>query len=390
MPEAQAIGMIGVIRSLGRAGYRVHALSAQADALGLRSAYAAASAHHPPYGSADFAPWLRHYLQQHNIRIIVPSEAFLLGLRHQIADLLPLMPDAPQQDLLYRAFSKCDVQRRLQAVGDPDTLAQQPRARVVQRGDDIDLDAYTQGWTWPLFVKTDGLHAEQGQDAGVHAVHSPAQLTGRVEAALRTHRCCLVQEAVPGVKATVNLWRHGSEIRAQSMALALHENPYSGGLTSDRVLWWHEAMAADARRRLALLEWQGVAMVEYRWHAPSRRFWFLELNARYWNALNLDLFADKDFPRWQVDGFTGRGLASSMDPGPIGLRARYTVPAEVGHVLSKCRAPEVPRAAKLRTLLGFVADGLRPSVRSDLWFPGDRGLYWQGLARFVRQIGHPH
>ncbi|WP_326540121.1 hypothetical protein [Pseudorhodoferax sp.] len=388
VPEAHAIGMIGVIRSLGRAGYTVHALSAQPDALGFLSSFAAASACHPAYDSADYLPWLLHYLERHHIAAIVPSEAFLLGVRGQIDRIAPLLPDMPEKATLYRAFSKCDVQERLLASGSDSMLQHQPRALVVDRGAAPDIEHLTAAWAWPLFVKTDGLHADHGDSAGVHAARDPSQLAAYVRDALGTHRRCMVQEAVPGVKATVNLWRHRGEIRAQSMALALHENPYSGGLTSDRVVWWHEAMAADARQRLELLEWQGVAMVEYRWDAASGRFWFLELNARYWNALNLDLFAGKDFPRWQVDAFTGRGVETSMDPGPVGLRARYTVPAEVGHVLSKCRAPEVPIADKTATVLGFAANAMRPSIRSDLWFEGDRRLYWHGLRRFVARLGH--
>ena len=39
--DAHAMGNIAVVRSLGRAGYPVHAVSTRADALGLRSNFAA-------------------------------------------------------------------------------------------------------------------------------------------------------------------------------------------------------------------------------------------------------------------------------------------------------------------------------------------------------------
>lgn len=388
VPEAQAIGMIGVIRSLGRAGYRVHAVSPQTEALGFQSAFACASACHPDYDSADYLPWLTTYLSMQGIDAIMPSEAFLLAIRHHADRFAALLPDTPPPAVLYRAFSKCDVQAHLSSTGSAGLIAHQPRGLVIERGDALHtLETETADWSWPLFVKTDGLHADQGALAGVTAAHDRKRLSAVVATALETHRCCLIQEAVPGVKATVNLWRHRGEIRAQSMALALHENPYSGGLTSDRVVWWNDAMAADARERLETLAWQGVAMVEYRWDAASNRFWFLELNARYWNALNLDLFAGKDFPRWQLDAFMGHDPVTSMEPGRLGLRARYTVPAEVGHVISKCRAPEIRLADKLATILGFAAGAVRPSIHSDLWFPGDRGLYWHGLGRYLARLG---
>ena len=47
VPEAHAIGMIAVIRSLGRAGYPVHAAASRPDALGLQSKFAAHAVHFP-------------------------------------------------------------------------------------------------------------------------------------------------------------------------------------------------------------------------------------------------------------------------------------------------------------------------------------------------------
>ena len=40
MVQADSLGAVAVIRSLGRAGYRVHAASTRSDALGFRSRYA--------------------------------------------------------------------------------------------------------------------------------------------------------------------------------------------------------------------------------------------------------------------------------------------------------------------------------------------------------------
>ncbi|MEX2648810.1 MAG: hypothetical protein WD673_07335, partial [Alphaproteobacteria bacterium] len=62
VPQVDAIGMIGVVRSLGRAGYRVHACSASPSALGLRSRFAGDAVVHPPYDHPDFLAWSRTYV----------------------------------------------------------------------------------------------------------------------------------------------------------------------------------------------------------------------------------------------------------------------------------------------------------------------------------------
>lgn len=387
--EAQAIGMIGVIRSLGRAGYRVHAASAQPDAPGCHSRFAQVAVQHPRYQEPAFLSWLAGYVREQNIVAIMPSEAFLLAIEPVYEQYRALLPDAPDAEVLYRCFGKADVQALFAGSNNPAVQQHLPRAAVMRRGQALpDLNAFAD-WQWPLYVKTDGRHADRDQQAGVRAVGNPEQLAAAVAAALLSHDRCQVQETVPGVKATVNLWRHRGEFRAESMCVAMHENPHTGGLTAYRKIWWHEAMLADAKLRLKTLNWQGVAMVEYKWDAASGRFWFLELNARYWNALNLDLLAGKDFPRWQLDAFFGKAVVLDQGPGPLGFRARYTVPADIGWLMSRCRDPKVPFGKKLSALLEFVLLAINPAVHSDLWFKGDRRLYWRAWLKFLRQLGRP-
>ena len=67
VPDAQALGMIGVIRSLGKAGYLVHASSNERDALGLASNFTSKPAINPPYRDGCFIKWLRTYVIELNV-----------------------------------------------------------------------------------------------------------------------------------------------------------------------------------------------------------------------------------------------------------------------------------------------------------------------------------
>src|ERR1700683_2819151 len=79
--EAQTLGSIAVIRSLGRAGYPVHACSSQSRALGFFSRYASYCTVNPPYEEEGFLQWLRDYVHANGIRTIIPSEGLLLTIR---------------------------------------------------------------------------------------------------------------------------------------------------------------------------------------------------------------------------------------------------------------------------------------------------------------------
>ena len=62
VPEAHTLGAIGAIRSLGRAGYTVVAMSPEPDALGFRSRFAARAELSPRYDAPDYIEWLERFL----------------------------------------------------------------------------------------------------------------------------------------------------------------------------------------------------------------------------------------------------------------------------------------------------------------------------------------
>jgi hypothetical protein len=383
--EAGASGAIGAIRSLGRAGYPVHAASQDADAIGLFSRYAAFRCVHPPYRSTDFVPWMRAYVARHRIAAIVPSEGFLMGALPQIEAFLPMLPDSPSFDLVRRCFSKAAVIEAFQSSGDPAALARLPQSWVVRRGEYPPAEL-SEVCRYPLYVKLDSVDSDDCLTSFVRRAGSIDDLRRILAEAFAVGRQCLVQESVPGVKVCYNVFLHHGGIVAETMCVASHENPHRGGLTALRRLWWHEGIAEDARARLRLLGWNGVAMVEYKYDAATGRYWFIELNARYWAALNLDLLAGVDFPKLQLDAhFSGTTPAYATERRPIACR--FTFPADAGYALSKIRDASVPVFSRLWAALEFGLLFLHPGLKSDMWFPGDRGLYWKQMARFFANLG---
>lgn len=385
VPECQATGMVAVIRSLGRAGYPVHACSTRRDALGLTSRFATRSAIHPEYASAEFLPWMKDYVSRHHLAAIVPSEGFLLGIRREYPDWVHLIPDPNPIDVVERCLSKCSTQRVFDEHHDPRLRDNLPRAVVLSRQSGVDGAAFSD-WRFPLFVKSDAVWSNSGHSSWVRRAVDLDALNRIASEGLQTHKKLLVQEPVRGLKSSANILVHDGEIIAESMCLAHHENPHTGGLTALREMWWWDEMAADARRRLSALGWHGVAMFEYKWEPDTGRFWFIEINARYWGFLNMDVMAGKDFPRVQMDARLGH-LDKLLGPGPLGFQCRLLFPMEVGYLMSLFRDRAVPAGRKVRATLDAVATGLDPRVRGDLWFPGDRRLYWRSMYAFFSRLG---
>jgi len=379
--DAHAMGSVAVIRSLGRAGYPVHAAAASAGALGLRSAYASVRTLSPPYSDPGFIPWLRDYVATHGIRAIVPSEGLVLAMQPCFEELAPLLPYRPSGAAVLAAMSKFETLRTF--------LAAPQAARNIPPTLHVDLDGSLpeardiEALALPMFIKVDACYARSGQSGAVTKADSAAAALRVLQARAGEYRAAIVQGFAPGVGVGVFFLRWRGRILAQFMHRRVHEVPHTGGVSSLRESWVHDEILEDARAKLEHLDWEGVAMLEYRWDAAARTFHFMELNARFWGSLHLALYAGVDFPRLLLDAFFDRPNAPVIE-FPAGVRCRQTFPREVQYVWSVCKDKDVELGRKLGAILEFCWLGVNPRVYSDLSFPGDRGLAWRSLWEFAR------
>lgn len=381
--DSHAVGMIAVIRSLGRAGYRVHACAAGAGALGLKSRFASVAAVHPAYASADFLSWLSSYLHDNNISMIVPSEGFLHAVRESYALVEKLLPDVVPDEVWQRCMSKVESDSLLRA--DDQGRENLPFSRVIDRADQLEsLRRELQREPAPYYVKADAGKAIAGGDAIVTRCLSVDEALATVTRLLPGYESIICQGYASGRKVGVSLWRHRGQFCGESMCVGIHMNPFHGGMMSLRETFWHEALLTDAKRKMALLGWEGVAMMEYKWDPESDRFWFIEINARYWGYLHLDLYAEKDFPLLQTNAFFGRE-EQALGPPRAGVQSRYLFPGDTGYLLSLLKSKERSWMQKFSAVAGFIGWTLNPMCRADLWFPGDRWLYLHALRNFFRR-----
>jgi predicted ATP-grasp superfamily ATP-dependent carboligase len=381
--EAQSMGGVAVIRSLGRAGYQVHALGDKPDALGFYSRFAAAHAVGPDCDDPAFVPWFREYVARHRIRVIIPSEGILLSLRSALDEFAPLLPVSTDTAALYRGLSKVDLFCFL--AKESGAGSNIPPSTIVERElPPGDLSLLGPG---PYYIKGDACYATDPITTGkVYRVARKDALPERLGEALHHYKRVLVQGHVPGQGVGVFFLRWRGEVLAEFMHRRVHEVPHTGGVSSFRESWWHAAVRDDALAKLEALDWEGVAMMEYRWEPDTDCFHFIEMNGRFWGSLHLALFAGIDFPALLVDAMLGRPVPPARI-FPQGLRCRYTFPKEFQYVWSRLSDGRLSPASKLWTVAEFFLLSLDPRVRSDLLFPADRGLYWRRLARFARTLG---
>jgi predicted ATP-grasp superfamily ATP-dependent carboligase len=172
----------------------------------------------------------------------------------------------------------------------------------------------------------------------------------------------------------------------------LHEWPPEGGVSTLCVSLppgEHAALMEQSVALLRALDWEGVAMVEYRYDPLTGRAALMEINGRFWGSLPLACQAGAAFPWYAYQMF---GLERPVAPAPYvaGLRARFMVPEtkRLWRVLT--RKPSdgyVPPAGALAEVAGYLFDFVRPGTRyfvhswrdpmpllSDLWLSARRRL----------------
>jgi predicted ATP-grasp superfamily ATP-dependent carboligase len=382
--DAQAIGSIAVIRSLGRAGYPVHAASSDVNALGLHSRMAKFRAVHPQYADRPaFIAWLKEYVRQHAIRAIVPSEGAFVAIRDVFSEFASLIPFSARPEVLYAGLSKFDLFKRLMAQAEtsrflPPSLLIDDSSRLPGRSELESLGA-------PLFIKLDAIYAKDNAGGGTYQIESAEAACAELKKFAGSHRKMLVQGHVPGegVAAFFLLWN--GELIAEFMHRRIHEVPHTGGVSSLRESWFHQAIRDDALAKLRRMQWQGVAMMEYRWDRKTDKAYLMEMNGRFWGSLHLALYAGVDFPCLLLDSFHGGGVMPATNYTK-GLRCRYTFPKDVHYVWSRLKDKGLPTNAKMWSVLEFFVLLCDPRVKSDLYFPGDRSLYLRSIRRFLQTL----
>jgi predicted ATP-grasp superfamily ATP-dependent carboligase len=126
--------------------------------------------------------------------------------------------------------------------------------------------------------------------------------------------------------------------------------------------------SVDLLRRI---EWQGAAMVEYRYDASTDRLALMEINGRFWGSLPLAYHAGAHFA-WTTYSIEGLGKRPAVAPYRSGVVCRYMIP-ETRRVLTLLLRPDAiddpafdrrPWRAMAQYVLAFLRPGTRYFVFS--------------------------
>ncbi len=308
---------LAITRSLGRAGCRVRVVSRSGRSLAGASRHAGGdyALPDPLTDPRSFAEGLEDTVRASGAEVLIPvTEPSLLAalpLRDAFDCLLPF----PDIQRFRQASDKGEVARLAREVG----IAVPEQVEVPGRDWEGDLP----GEPGASYVLKPSRSVEGGRKLGVSYSRGGGELRRAVESLPDQAFPLLVQQRILGPGAGVFLLLWDGEPRATFGHRRIREKPPSGGVSVVRESALVDSALADsAARLLRRLEWQGVAMVEFKIDRDAGTPYLMEINGRFWGSLQLAIDAGVDFPRLLLEAATG----SPSSPAPTyrpGVRCRW-------------------------------------------------------------------
>ncbi|MGP9801176.1 carboxylate--amine ligase [Rheinheimera sp. NSM] len=336
---------LALIRDLGRSGYAVTALGRKMSALGLVSRYCRT----PLKRAADGEPLIAQLLELaaagQPAALLAISEtdiAMLNRWREPLAQRYNLLfADATQ---MAQVLDKRLTQQQADSVGIATATSWQLQTLA-------ELEAVAPQLQFPLILKWANPHQVSallhGAGLTLHKIQycrDLAELTACLTPYQAIGHFPLIQRYYAGHGLGQFFLCREGEALVCFQHERVHEWPPEGGsasLCKTAGNHLHQACAERSKALLKRLNWQGVAMVEYRYDPATAHYVLMEINGRFWGSTPLSLCAGANFASNLV-----KALALQQTITQPQIKARY------------CRymIPELKRLWRIVVQPGLIKD----------------------------------
>jgi Predicted ATP-grasp enzyme len=203
---------------------------------------------------------------------------------------------------------------------------------------------------YPLVVKAE--HGSGRKEVSV--CHSREELDAVTNDSASLVGPVLFQEFIPngGERGVYTLYDENSTMVGLTVQHRLRSLPPDGGVSTYRETVEDPQLVDLTDQFLTALDWQGLAMAEFRIDARTGEPRLIELNPRFWGSLALSTFASVDFPYLLYQLTMGDPVEPKLDYD-VGVRARN---------LTKDAFQVLKRDDQLTALREFFTPSTQPST----------------------------
>ena len=330
---------------------------------------------------AGFQEFLRAELASGRYRVCLPMTDVTTQLAACVRDRsqLPVSLPIPSTESIRRCQDKREVLLAARSLG-----IDIPMTYMLE--DDERIEGLASRASYPAVIKSRlsrWLAGEQWVQGSVEYAATPEELIARYRASDRLIPQPLVQEKLRGDGKGVFLLVWNGELKAAFGHRRLREKPPSGGVSVLR-----ESVPLDPEivdRSFALLkalDWQGVAMVEFKTDDRDGRLKLMEVNGRFWGSLQLAIDAGMNFPLMLYRLAVGESVPPSFEYR-TGVRSRWWL-GDLDNLLIRMKRLS-NGDSRLRALGDFFAPAGHECY-SEVYWPTDPAPGWFELKHWLREL----
>lgn len=295
---------LAAVRSLGAAGYTVHVCASSRRSLAGQSRYCATEARAPDplHDPAGFVKELARIAASLEVDVLLAiTEASLLAVLPVRDDFDCVIPFASAEQF-DRICDKAEVLNVANARG-----IAVPAQKEILASPDASDDVGS--LHFPIVIKPS--RSVSGPESGrvrnaVSYANDESHLRESLTRLPAASYPILLQQRIVGAGVGVSLLMWNGQLRAAFSHRRIREKPPSGGVSVLREsIPLDEDLLKASVGLLKDLEWEGVAMLEYKRDANTGVYYLMEINGRLWGSLQLAIDSGVDFPRLLVEAALG-------------------------------------------------------------------------------------
>jgi len=248
----------------------------------------------PQVSPAAFVARIRSLIVQRGHDMLIPADdetlAALVEHYDDLKDSANLM--CPPPHITRRVLNKFSTLEVAQECG-----IAVPKTILVSSS--AQLPELAQSFPFPWVLKP-AAKEQRVAEMKIHRLTTAGEITKRFPTFRDFAPQMLLQECCPGAGVGVEVLLHRGECHAVFQHRRIKEFPHDGGVSVTAVAESPDpALVQSSLSLLRALQWEGVAMVEYKVNPADGKAVLMEVNGRYWGSLSLSVRSGLDFPLYQ-------------------------------------------------------------------------------------------
>ena len=345
---------LGAIRSLGKRGFFIIAMSSNKMAQSFFSCYCNEKLICPnPRNERDFMEFLINYLKK--IRLIYLTIGYMSTViisRHK-EELNPYVKIPVADYKIMEIASNKEKTMQLAKKLNIPIPTEYTSINEIER--------------FPIVAK--GIF-ESGQIRYINSIEELNQID---------FNNYILQEYIPGDGYGFYALFNQGILKAYFMHKRVREYPITGGASTCAESYYDENLKEAGLKLLESLGWHGVAMVEFKKDSMSGEFKLMEINPKFWGSLDLSIESGIDFPFLSVK----MTLDGDVEPAfhyKNNVRFRWPFPDDVFHFF-----------ANPKSIFEIIIESFQKNTKSNIWlrdFLPNIIQIWETLCGLLSRIVH--